>query len=237
MASSRPQSPPAPAGLSATAQQLFAVYPELAGADQPAWLDILDQARLVEFPARSTLMTAGAPCDAFLLMLEGSLRLYQIADDGREVTLYRTNPGHICLMSLNSLIHNKPFRANAVTETDIRALMLSAEQFHRAMQVSEQFRNLVLSNLMNTVCEMVDTFYDTAFQTLDMRLACLLGRLFERAGTDTLRITHQELAQDLGTSREVVSRLLKKLEQSQCIRLSRGQIKLGENRSLPGSAP
>ncbi|HID48932.1 MAG TPA: Crp/Fnr family transcriptional regulator [Chromatiales bacterium] len=237
MASTRPDPSAEPAGLSDTVQQLFAVYPELADADQPEWLDILEQARLVEFPAHSTLMTAGAPCDAFLLMLEGNLRLYQIADDGREVTLYRTNPGHICLLSLNSLIHDKPFRANAVTETDIRALMLSAEQFHRAMQASEQFRNLVLSNLMNTVCAMVDTFYDTAFQTLDMRLACLLGRLFERAGSNTLHITHQDLAQDLGTSREVVSRLLKRLEHNHCIRLSRGRIELGENRSLPGPTP
>ncbi|MCG6885681.1 MAG: Crp/Fnr family transcriptional regulator [Proteobacteria bacterium] len=216
--------------------QLLAVYPELANADQPQWLEILEQASLVEFPARSTLLKAGASCEVFLLMLEGTLRLYQIAEDGREVTLYRTNPGHICLMSINSLIHNRPFKANAVTETDIKALMLSAEQFHQAMRVSEQFRNLVLSNLMNSVCEMIQTFYDTAFETLDMRLACLLGRLFERTGSDILNVTHQELAQDLGTSREVVSRLLKKLENKQCITLSRGQIRLGENRVLPGAS-
>lgn len=235
MEPTNPDTPIAAGDLSPTAQQLFAVYPDLAEADQPPWLEILEQASVVEFPAKSTLLTAGSSCDAFLLMLDGTLRLYQIAEDGREVTLYRTNPGHICLMSLNSLIHNKPFKANAVTETSIRALMLSAEQFHQAMRVSEQFRTLVLSNLMNSVCEMIQTFYDTAFETLDMRLACLLGRLFERTGSETLNVTHQELAQDLGTSREVVSRLLKKLENNQCITLSRGQIRQGENRNLPGT--
>jgi CRP/FNR family transcriptional regulator len=81
---------------------------------------------------------------------------------------------------------------------------------------------------------MVQTFYDTAFEPLDMRLACLLGRLFERSGNDSLDVTHQELSQELGTSREVVSRLLKKLEQQDCIILKRGQILMGTNKKLPG---
>ncbi|HHO58596.1 MAG TPA: helix-turn-helix domain-containing protein, partial [Thiotrichales bacterium] len=72
-------------------------------------------------------------------------------------------------------------------------------------------------------------------EPLDMRLACLLGRLFERAGTDSLEITHQELAQELGTTREVVSRLLKKLERQECIVLQRGKILVGENRQMPGA--
>ena len=81
---------------------------------------------------------------------------------------------------------------------------------------------------------MMNTFYDTAFETLDMRLACLLGRLFEREGTDTLNITHQELALELGTSREVISRLLKKLERRECVVLARGQIRVGQNKEIPG---
>ena len=113
--------------------------------------------------------------------------------------------------------------------------MFSAEQFHRAMKVSDAFRMLILSSLVDTVCTMVQTFYDTAFEPLDMRLACLLGRLFERNNADTLDVTHQELSQELGTSREVVSRLLKKLEQQECIVLKRGQILMGTNKNLPGT--
>ena len=81
----------------------------------------------------------------------------------------------------------------------------------------------------------IKSFHDTAFQPLEMRLACLLGRLFERAGSDTLDIIHQELAQELGTSRETISRLLKKLEQQECIILKRGQILMGENKQMPGT--
>ena len=93
---------------------------------------------------------------------------------------------------------------------------------------------LILSSLADTVCTMVQTFYDTVFEPLDTRLACLLGRLFERAGSDTLEITHLELSQELGTTREVVSRLLKKLEQQDCIILKRGKILLGTNKNMPG---
>lgn len=113
-------------------------------------------------------------------------------------------------------------------------ILFSAEEFYKAMKVSDTFRMLILSSLLDTVCTMVQSFYDTAFEPLDMRLACLLGRLFERANSNSLDITHQELSQELGTTREVVSRLLKKLEQQKCIVLKRGRILIGENKQMPG---
>lgn len=112
-------------------------------------------------------------------------------------------------------------------------ILFSAEEFYKAMKVSDTFRMLILSSLLDTVCTMVQSFYDTAFEPLDMRLACLLGRLFERANSNSLDITHQELSQELGTTREVVSRLLKKLEQQKCIVLKRGRILIGENKQMP----
>jgi len=216
--------------------QLKAAFPELSEVDHPEWQEILGRASFAELPARRVLMTEGSSCNTFFLLFEGRVRVYQIAEDGREVTLYRTYPGQVCLMTVNSLMHNRPFRANAETETDIKGLVLSAEDFHEAMRVYEPFRKLVLVSLMDSACDMSDMFYDTAFQGLDVRLACLLGRLFERSGSDTLKITHQELAQELGTSREVVSRLLKKMEHQQHIRLSRGQITVGQNKLLMDQA-
>jgi CRP/FNR family transcriptional regulator len=186
----------------------------------------------VDASADKILATAGSRCTGFMLLLDGTVRIYQDAVDGREMTLYRISKGDICLMSLNSLLHDKPFRANAKSETGVRMLMISAEDFHAAMGASNIFRKIILTSLVDTVCVMVQSCYDTAFESLDMRLACLLGRLFERAGTETLNVTHQVLAQELGTSREVISRLLKKLEQQECIVLKRGQILLGDNKNL-----
>ena len=215
--------------------RLYTLYPQLAEEQRKEWLTILNEANYVDIPADTLLATVGSCCTSFMLLIEGTVRIYQDSDDGREMTLYRIKEGDVCLMSLNSLIHNKPFRANAKSETDISVVLFEAEDFYHAMDVSRAFRKLIMTSLVDTVCTMVQSFHDTAFQPLEMRLACLLGRLFERAGSDTLDIIHQELAQELGTSRETISRLLKKLEQQECIILKRGQILMGENKQMPGA--
>ena len=215
--------------------QLYDLYPELAGENNSDWFAILDRAQLVDGSSDTILATAGSLCTSFMLLLDGTVRVYQDSVDGREMTLYRINPGDVCLMSLNSLLHNKPFRANARSETDVRMLIIDEKDFHLAMGVSATFRTIMLTSLVDTVCTMVHSFYDTAFEPLDMRLACLLGRLFERADSEEISVTHQELSQELGTSREAISRLLKKLEQQNCIVLKRGQIILGDNKNMPGN--
>jgi len=217
-------------------QRLFDLYPQLADDQTVEWLSILDRAQIVDAATNTPLATTGTSCTNFMLLLDGTVRIYQNDENGREMTLYRISPGDVCLMSLNSLIHSRPFRANASSETQINMILFSADDFHLAMKVSDAFRMLILSSLVDTVCTMVQSFYDTAFEPLDMRLACLLGRLFERSGSDQLDITHQELSQELGTTREVVSRLLKKLEQQECIVLKRGKILVGENKQMPGIA-
>jgi CRP/FNR family transcriptional regulator len=224
----------APSEFPPMVAELFNIYPDLGVDAVPEWLEILNQSRKIEMPAGISLLNASDICTDLVLLLEGSIRIYQLAEDGREMTLYRINPGDICMMSLTSLIHSQPFKANAESETRFTALAISSAGFQEAMAASPAFRQRILSSLVNSVSEMMSTFYDTAFETLHMRLACLLGRLFERAGSDTLEITHQELALELGTSREVISRLLKKLERKKCLILSRGQIRLGENNGLPG---
>ncbi|VAW54585.1 hypothetical protein MNBD_GAMMA05-2335 [hydrothermal vent metagenome] len=216
--------------------RLFELYPQLADDQSAEWLAILERAQLVDVVMNTPLATAGTSCTSFMLLLDGGVRIYQNDESGREMTLYRIAPGDVCLMSLNSLIHDRPFRANASSETDINMILFSAQDFNLAMKVSDAFRMLILSSLVDTVCTMLQSFYDTAFEPLDIRLACLLGRLFERGGSDQLDITHQELSQELGTTREVVSRLLKKLEQQECIVLQRGKILVGENKQMPGSS-
>jgi CRP/FNR family transcriptional regulator len=217
-----------------SARLLYKLYPQLADEQSTDWLNLLNNAQITDVPTGTALATVGSSCTNFMLLLDGAVRIYQDDENGREMTLYRIAPGGVCLMSLNSLIHDRPFRANAIAETDISMILFSAEDFYKAMKISDAFRMLILSSLVDTVCTMVQSFYDTAFEPLDMRLACLLGRLFERAGSDSLDITHQALSQELGTTREVVSRLLKKLEQQECIVLKRGKILIGENKQMPG---
>jgi len=215
--------------------QLYALYPQLADEANEAWTDILNRSQLIECPENITLATAGSTITGFMVLLDGSVRVYQNTEDAREITLYRINPGDVCLMSMNSLLHDKPFKANAASETAVKMLMISAADFHTAMDASSAFRKLILNNLVDSMCLMAQSVYDTAFESLDTRLACLLGRLFERSKSQPLNVTHQQLSNELGTSREVISRLLKKLELQGCITLKRGQIEIGDNKTMLGT--
>ncbi len=212
---------------------LFRAYPELKQPNNLPWMELLERATLIDLPPQNILVRQGSHCNNFLFLLDGTVRVYQMAEDGRELTLYRINPGDVCLMSLSSLLNDKPFKANARTDTPIKALVLGVRDFHLAMKVSDNFRNQVLRSLVNSVCEIMHSFYDTAFEPLELRLACLLGQMFERTHSNTLDVTHQQLAMELGTSREVISRILKRLENQQCITLSRAQIKVGPSQTLP----
>jgi len=218
--------------LSPAIQALFASYPDLAEDSNPAWISILDVAQNLDIPAGVTLMEQETHCQSCILITEGVVRVYQIAEDGREITLYRLKPGDLCVMSLNSLVNAKPFAAIAESETPIKAMSLSHVNFNKALAVSESFRLRVLKSLISSFTDTLETFQLTVFQNVSNRLACLLGRLFERANSDTLHITHAELANELGTTREVISRTLKQLEREGCLELSRGQIKIGAKQNL-----
>ena len=152
--------------------------------------------------------------------------MYQSAPDGREITLYHMQPGDPCLLGLNGLLQERALQVSAKSVTDIHAIGIAEGPFYTALAQSEAFRTYIVSAMNARLCELMHLVQDTAFQSLNVRLACLLGRLFERAQLNAIRVTHQHLAQELGTTREVISRILKELEQRGCIQLARGRIEL-----------
>lgn len=208
------------------------VYPELAKINDPEWLEILQAADYMQVPAGAVLLDQDDICSGYVMLLSGDVRVFQYAPDGRELTLYRLSPGDTCVMSLNSILHSRQFGAVAKTENDVSALVLTPVQFFKALSASEKFRLHIMTGMSDRYCDMLTVVEDTAFKRLDIRLACCLGRLFEKAQSDSLSITHQELARELGTTREVVSRALKDMERQQCIRLSRGSIHIASPEGL-----
>jgi len=122
---------------------LLELYPGLADEPSSEWPTILDNAQMMDVPAETALATSGTDCTSFMLLLDGTVRVYQHADDGREMTLYRIAPGDVCLMSLNSLINDRPFRANAKSENQINMILLRADDSHKAMKISDAFLTLI----------------------------------------------------------------------------------------------
>jgi len=212
---------------------LLQKYPQLNTIFGPELADIMTRAKEMSVPAHTIIMREKERCEHFVIVLEGQVRIFQHAEDGREVTLYHTNPAGVCVMSLGSLLHSKPIKANAMSMGKVELLMLDSNDFFAALGLSERFRTWVMTSITDSFCDVLSTFHDTVFHRLEMRMACLLGQLFEREHSDSLEVTHQEIAQELGSSREVVSRILKHLEKQGCIVLSRGKIRVGEGQKLP----
>lgn len=213
-------------------QQLNIAYPVLSEIKEKSWFDAIDQAKTMQVEPNTTLFSGSATCNNFMLILEGTIRIYQTAEDGREITLYRVQAGDLCILSLNSMLKNKSFNAIATTESNVKALVISSDSFKDMMNSSQTFRDYVLNTLTDRLCETIYLIQDTAFNHLNMRLACMLGSLFERNRGPLLKITHQELAHELGTTREVISRILKDFERQKCVRLSRGCIELASAEGL-----
>ena len=201
-------------------------FPALSRISDPVWRETLQSAKEQAMPPRTVVIRKNDPCRNFLLVAQGTIRVYQSTESGREHLLYRTHAGDICILTLQNLLAGTAYSAEAMTEDEVRVLIIPAESFHRALVQSEGFRNLILSTLAQRLNGMMQLVEQVTFQGLDLRLACLLGQLFGQRNAASLAVTHQELAGELGTTREVISRLLKEFEHMGCIKLFRGQIEL-----------
>lgn len=207
-------------------KELEVSYPSLVSEQDDTWQDIVNLASIVNLPAETPLLQPDTPCMQFMLLLKGCVRVYQQTPDDREATLYRIHGGDLCALSINGLIQQKDFGAFARTETEILALTFSRELFMQAMAKSAAFREFILLNLTNRFNDVLTLVEEIVFENLDTRLICLIARLSREDGNNALHVTHQELARELGSSREVISRLLKGLEKKGCIKLGRGVIRV-----------
>lgn len=213
-------------------QTLSKHYPEFINGCDSECLNLMCEADNVVLPGNTVVFRESDSCENFIWLTSGSVRVYKHSPDGREVTLYRVEPGDLCVLSLNSLLGNRPYPAEAKTEDEISGIMLNSKKFMLGIRQSDTFRTYVLRILTDRLNEMMLLVSEIAFQRLDLRLACMLGQRFERTSGDSLQITHVELARELGTTREVVSRILKEFERQSCIRLSRGRIHLVSQQGL-----
>jgi len=207
-------------------------YPDAESLLEPASQTILESAKQTRIPAGARLFRESERCHDFMWLLEGTVRVFKNSQAGREITLYRVAPGELCVLSLQCLLCDEGFPAEAVAETDLFGLTLSRNDFDRAIDDSKDFRRYLLKVLSRRISDVVQLVSEVTFQRLDLRLACLLGQLFERSDGEPLLITHARVARELGTTREMVSRILKELERQQCIQLLRGEIHLVSREEL-----
>lgn len=203
---------------------LTTIFPALA-ALEPAARRVLDEGvRPVTVPPGTTVFADGSACEAFLLVLDGSVRVQKVAENGREIVLYRVEPGQTCVLTTTCLLSQGIYGAEGVTETPVRGLALAPRAFQSLMATSDVFRRFVFGAYATRVSDLLMLIEEVAFGRIDQRLAALL---LEKAGAgDAVAATHQDLAVELGSAREVISRQLKDFERRGLVVLGRGRVAL-----------
>jgi CRP/FNR family transcriptional regulator len=207
-------------------------HPQLAGIDDEAWLTTVIEMEFIEVPPDTPVFQLCESCSHFFIILEGTAQVFAMDRQGHEIVLYRVWPGDLCVVTLATLLQGKTYPANGVTESTVRAARLPVEAFYRAFSGSAGFRSYVLDHLSSRLHQTIRQVQEVAFERLDIRLANLLYRRFLQQNSERLEITHNQLAMELGTSREVASRMLKTLERQRYLRLRRGFIELSDEYAL-----
>ena len=189
------------------------------------------QLQLVELPAAYEVFRRGDACRNYLVVIDGSIRVQALSPGGREVTLYRVAGGQSCVITTSCLISQEVYPAEGITELETTALVLQQGAFNEMLGKSEAFRRFVFANQGQRLSDLIHRIEDVAFGRVDVRLARLL---FDqgRKGAGRVSATHQKLASELGTAREVVSRQLKVFERRGWIRVGRGSIEVLDTESL-----
>jgi CRP/FNR family transcriptional regulator len=201
--------------------QLLGLYPALQTLPADVLDTIVSEGTLIRVPAGEVMFDERQPCRAFPLLLEGSVRVTKTAPNGREMQLYRVYPGEACILSSSCMLGQAPYHAKGVTESPTVLIALSAPLFDRLMAEHPSFRNYVFGLFGERITDLMQLVEAVAFQRLDQRLASLLlgkGKV--------VHTTHQQLADELGSVREIVTRLLRGFSDQGLVALSREQIEI-----------
>jgi len=207
-------------------------FPELKEIEDKQLYAELIQQKILHAPQGHQLFREGDACNGYVLVLSGSVRVYKIDEEGREILLYRVGEGQSCMLTTTCLLGLQDYPAEGVAESDVDLVVLSPKLFERLLLGSNSFRRYAMAYISERICDMMMLIEDVAFGRMDQRVARILLKRAESEG-DCLTCTHQELASELGTAREVVSRMLKSFERRGWVALARGTIILNE-RSLLG---
>jgi len=207
-------------------QTLMELYPSLSDSLTASGSTMPPALPLMTAPAGTVLFRETEACQGFPLVLEGEVRVSRTSSQGRELELYRVVPGEMCLVSSACLFVGQAFTARGVTTLPTRLVLMPAQVFRQTM-ASEAFRDFVLGLFAARMADLTGLIEAVAFQRLDSRLAAtLLGH------GSQVRATHQTLADELGTVREIVTRLLHRFERSGWVELSRECITIKDSVAL-----
>jgi CRP/FNR family transcriptional regulator len=203
---------------------LISLFPLIKDAKNSKNEHIIQYSKQLVIPANTSIFHSGDNCHNYILIISGSVKVFTRSENGKELVLYHINRGNSCVLTTSCLLSTEKYPAEAITETDVVALVIPAKTFTQFLDQSASFRQLIFDSYSKKISTLIALINKISFSRLDLRIAQFL---LENSSVNTaLIITHQSLATELGSAREVVSRQLKEFENKGWVKLSRGKIEI-----------
>lgn len=213
--------------MGAERNRLFSLFPALANLPPPLAAALDSRLQWIEVPAGTQLFDAGSPCQALPLVLEGSIRVAKRSASGREIGLYRVLPGEICIVTLSCLLSGDDYPATGVAVEPLRLAVLPRPTFLHLLKAHAPFRQTLFHLYGERLAELMQLVEEVAFHRLDEHLAAWLVKRGPH-----IALSHQAIAQELGSVREIISRLLKQFAERGWVRLARGHVEVLDPQGL-----
>ena len=215
---------------SPTRENWIARFSGLERLDADVRETLVAKSRAVDVPQGTVIFGPGKSPENLLLLLEGTVRVQQTSESGREIVLYRVHAGESCVLTTACLLAYEDYAAEGIAETDVKAVMIPRTVFDDLVARSASFRTFVFSAYSKRITDLFHVVDEIAFQRMDIRIAQKLVELAR--GSDVVKATHQQLAAELGTAREVISRQLQEFQRRGWIAQTRGKISLLDRHAL-----
>lgn len=203
-------------------------FPEFIKCGEPAIVSLMEGATVVNLPTGKQVFALGSRCENYLLLLKGSVKTQLISENGREMLLYQVLPGDSCVLTTSCLLSGDVYPAEAFTQEETSAFIISSHGFYRCMEQSAFFREFVFKNFALRLTNFIGKMEEVVFSGIDLRLS----KELLNSDKKVLNVTHQELATKLGSVREVISRHLKQFEAKGWVSLNRGTVTIIDTNAL-----
>lgn len=207
--------------------RLVSLFPSLKDVPAGLWQRFDQEAAYAEIPAGTVLFESSSACQAFPLLLSGSVKVSKSGVNGRELQLYRVAPGESCIITSSCILGNNAYPARGVADGSVTAVVVPRSLFSVLIEQHPPFREYIFSLFGERLADLMQLVEAVAFHKLDQRLAALL-----LSKGEVIIATHQNLADELGSVREIISRLLKNFQDQGLVSLGREQIRITNAEAL-----
>ena len=214
--------------LAALFRENFPFWDELSETEQDTFMN---SSQYISF-RKGTNIHNGNECTGIILIRSGSLRLYILSDEGKEITLYRLFPGEMCMLSASCVLNNITFDVFVDSEENSECIIVGGCAYAALAERCDAAKIFALETALSRFSDVMWVMQQILFMSMDKRLAIFLLDEISKSGGDTIHLTHEQIAKYMGSAREVVTRMLKYFSSEGIVELSRGGIKVTDLKRL-----